>query len=168
MAKIAELIPDEDDMSTIFYNILEKLDRLIEVCEVKESTAFKHLPHTSNGEGVEYPVEVERDGYVSKEEQIRRYQDAGKRLDEWLSDTYPGKYDENGEPTAEEDFIQSPGDRYHDEMEILDGFYRKQEQMSQDIKEQQQVAAYWKEQHEKAELAAKTTPPTDSGVASNT
>lgn len=60
---------------------------------------------------------AQREGYVPKEEQIRRYEMAGKALDNYLNDMYSGDtVNPDGSPTENESYIAD--ERYMDKPEL--------------------------------------------------
>lgn len=125
-----ELFANQQQLEELY----SRLDRIIYLLSLKESGV--HLPHVSSGEGIDYPEEIDRSGYIPKEEQIKRYKDAGVAYDKWLQDTYPGTYDPvTGEPQPQEEFLDPTRSHSFDTLEacqnILDAQERIEYQRSQ-------------------------------------
>lgn len=98
---------------------------------------------------------VDTDGYLSRQEQIDRYNEAGERYDQWLKEEYRHElYDpETGEPTEDELSNELPYrgneldilDAYRAASDIYESSSREVQRLQKELEKAQQVATDAKE-----------------------
>ena len=112
----------------------------------------------------------DRLGYVSKEAQIERYQEAGIRYDDWLAQNYVNGYPVAGEPDEEEDFYDPSMHKGYTEMDAIDdiGFYaarRKRYEEIQMARQKEQEAKKAQETANNAEKSKEVSAKQDSPLS---